>query len=58
MNANSEKESDKKDLEKNINEEAHKLAEKDISHEKEMNKVKDENADIDEGELARKEGHP
>ena len=44
--------------EKNINEEAHKLAEKDMSHDKDINKMKDENADLDEGELARKEGHP
>ena len=58
MHSNSEEKTDKKVAEKNINEEAHKLAEIDMSHDKDMNKMKDENADLDEGELARKEGHP
>ena len=58
MHSNSEEKPDKKNAEKNINEEAHKLAEKDMSHDRDMNKMKDENADLDEGELARKEGHP
>lgn len=58
MHSNSEEKTDKKVPEKNINEEAHELAEKDMSHDMDMNKMKDENADLDEGELARKEGHP
>ena len=58
MNSDSENKPDKKVSEKNVNVEAHKLAEKDMSHDKDMNKMKDENADLDEGELALKEGHP
>ncbi len=58
MNSNSEKKPAPKNSEENKIQEAHKLADEDMSHDKDMNKMNNDNEDLDEGELARKEGHP
>jgi hypothetical protein len=55
--------SDKEKISKNDNpsehvEEAYKQAEKDISKDAHLKTPPEEDEDLDEGELARKEGHP
>ena len=49
-------EKDKKTNDPEVVREAHKQADKDISRDPDFQP--DEDADLDEGELARKEGHP